>query len=216
MFNHSISKAVGATITGFYFCLMMNTSIFAQDQDNYFGIGVGRATADFDTTGADQVEDSDTAIKLLFGFKNTENSAVEIAFADLGEASAHFTIAGVGEETDRFEAKAISVVYLGSMEISPTLSFFGKIGFAFWMLDASADGVIFGTPISGSGSGTGFDPTFGIGLAFGISDNSLIRIAFERYLNVGKGVTVTFPGLGSVDLDGADVDVIGVSIIFKQ
>ncbi|MCH8313824.1 MAG: outer membrane beta-barrel protein [Nitrospinae bacterium] len=215
MLNHTFSKAVGATIGAFYFCVIMNTPIFGQDQEKYFGIGFGTSTIDIDTTGADQVKDSDTAIKILFGFRNTENSAVEIAYADLGEASAHFTFAGVGEETDRFEAKAISVVYLGSMEISPTLSFFGKIGFAFWMLDASADGVIFGTPISGSGSGTGFDPTFGIGLAFGISDNSLIRIAFERYLNVGKGVTVTFPGLGSVDLDGADVDVIGVTLIFK-
>lgn len=217
MFNHTtISKCVGVTITALYFSLMVNTPIFGQDQDNYFGIGFGISTIDIDTTGADQVNDSSTAIKFLFGSRNPDNNtAFEVAFADLGKASIHYTFAGVGEETDRFKARALSIAFLGFGKSSSEFSFFGKIGFAYWMVDASADAVIFGTPISGSGSGFGLEPVFGFGVNM-VTDNSMIRISFERYLNVGKGVTVTFPGLGSVDLDGADVDVIGVTLIFKQ
>ena len=140
-----------------------------------------------------------------------ENDGAEFAYIDLGEASAHFP---AFDETDVVEATALSAMAFGTIPLQEGFDLMGKIGLALWMVDASANGTVSGVPISGSGSGSGLDLTFGFGVKFDLSKTASLRLEFERYTNVGDGVAITFPGLGSVELDGSDVDVLSIGATF--
>ena len=196
-----------------FFGLLTPTNLLAQEE-SYFGFGIGSATWDLETTGASQVDDSDTAIKFFGGRFFNENAGFEVAFADLGEGSVSFSEPGIFEETDTFSATALSISIIGQLSLSDSAFIFGKIGFAFWDAEVTAVGTIFGIPVSGSGDGTGIDPLFGFGFLFHAGESFRVRAEYERYTNVADGVIVNIPGLGSAEVEGVDVDVISVGFAF--
>ena len=113
------------------------------------------------------------------------------------------------------EATAISGALTGQLPLGETFALFGKVGLAFWDAEVSADGTIFGIPVAGSGSHTGLDPMFGFGLVIPAGETYALRLVFERYLDVADGVIVPMPGLGFAEVDGIDIDVLSVSVLFR-
>jgi OOP family OmpA-OmpF porin len=77
-----------------------------------------------------------------------------------------------------------------------------KAGFFRWDMDLNVSSSVFG---SGSASETGFDPMFGIGGLFNISEKLGVRVEYEKFLDVGdENVT-----------GQSDVDLISASLVFR-
>lgn len=93
-------------------------------------IGGGTSTWDVDDLGFADPDDTDTSIKLFGGFKLGENFAIELAYADLGEASGSEGIPGFFEVAFTLEATAFSAALAGQLPLGETFALFGKVGIA--------------------------------------------------------------------------------------
>ncbi len=182
--------------------LMFPIGVAAQ-QSGYIGLGGGSSTWDLgDAGGFPEVDDSDTSIKLFGGFNLGENFAIELAYADLGEASGSAGDPAIAELTFTLEATAISAALAGQLPLGETFALFGKLGMAFWDAELSFDFTILGVPQPPPfppESDTGFDPLVGVGLMLTPGETFALRLEFERYLDVTEDV---------------DVDVLSASVLF--
>ncbi len=182
-------------------CLVLLPIAVATQSCSYVGVGGGSATWDLgETSGFDQVDDSDTLIKVFGGFDLGETFAIELAYADLGEASVSAPIPGF-ETTLTWEATAISAALAGQLPLGETFALFGKAGMAYWDAEFTLETTFFGFPLPPvSDSGTGVDPLFGFGLAIMPGETFGFRLEFERYLSVAEDI---------------DVDVASASVLFR-
>jgi len=185
---------------------------FANGSDGYIGIGFGQSSLDISDPGADKIDDTDTSLKIFGGFDLNPNFSAEFTYIDFGKFSAHFPLF---DEADRTEGNAFSATAIGRIKIAEKVHLFGKLGFAFWNVDLSANATVLGTPISASGDGNGIDPLFGVGISFSPTNRVSVRVDWEQYKDVGDGTDLTVPGVGSVEIDGEDVDVIGGALIYS-
>ncbi len=190
--------------------------------DWYFGIGAGVSTydafGDFSDTEQDvnelddfpgidasfDVDDSDTAVKLFAGFPLTSSFGVEFAYVDLGETSVNFTLESDGtffspgstEVSGSASIDGLSAGLIGNLPLSDTVSLNGRAGVYLW--DAEGDFSAQDTTgifddFSDSVSDDGNDVYYGIGLDIG-----WFGLFYEIY-----------------DIDGDDVDLLGVSAKFN-
>lgn len=183
-------------------------------QAAYLGAGTGTSALDFADEGADRVDDEDGYVRLFGGVEINPNLGAEFGYVDFGEFSAHYPIL---DETDTATATAFTVSALAKADLSPQLNAFFKFGLAFWNAEVDAiafDPFFFGT-ISGSGDGSGNETFFGAGLGLKLGDRFALKAEIEKYKDIGKGVTVSFEDLGSVELEGGDVDLFGVALVIQ-
>jgi OOP family OmpA-OmpF porin len=176
------------------------------------GIGIGQSSIDISDPYADRIDDTDTSLKIFGGAEINPNFAVEFGYINFGEVSAHYPLY---DETDRFEGSALFAAAVGQVNVTEQLRLFGKMGLNFWKVDVSANATYLGSPVSGSGDGTGMSILFGVGVSFKASNQLSIRLEWEQYQNVGDGVDLTAPGYGSIEIDGEDVQVVGAALIYN-
>ena len=189
-----------------------NDKTSAEEFGKYIGIGIGQSSLDVSDPDADSIDDTDTSLKIFVGADINPNFAVEFGYIDFGEFSAHYPLY---DENDCAEGSALFATAICQADITGQFRLFGKLGFAYWDVDFTADATILGTPISASGDGTGMDLLYGIGINSKATDQISIRAEWEQYKDVGDGVDVTIPGVGSVELEGEDLDVLGVALIYN-
>lgn len=180
----------------------------------YLGGGAGTSTLDFADESADRVDDEDGYVRVFGGAEISPNLGAEFGYVDFGEFSAHYPSF---DETDTATATAFTVSALAKADLTPQLNAFFKFGLAFWNaeIDAVAFDPFFFGNISGSGSGSGNETFFGAGIGLDIGERAGVRVEIEKYKDIGKGVNVTFEDIGSVELEGGDVDLFGVALIIK-
>lgn len=183
---------------------------YALDGETYFGVGLGKSSLDLSDPSADKIDDSDTYLKIFGGKRINESMNIEFGYVKFGEYSAHYP---AFDETDKADASALFASVVGKANVANNISVIGRIGLDYWIADISAKATVLGVPVSGSGDGSGISLFFGFGMEMAISSKSAIRLEFERYNNVADGIDVTFPGFGSTEVDGEDVDLMGVSIL---
>jgi OOP family OmpA-OmpF porin len=166
----------------------------AQDTGFYAGLSFGQSSADVDCSGLTTCDDSDTAWKILGGYRFNRNLAVEFGYTDLGEVSG-----SDGVDTVTVESTAFELVAVGTMPIADKFSVYGKIGLYRGETDAEVVG-----PSAGSASESNTDLTFGVGVQYDFTKNLGVRGEWQRYSDVGGG-----------DIEGADVDVISIGVVFR-
>ena len=162
----------------------------------YVGGTFGQSTADgacddFAGTGL-SCDDKDTAWKIFGGYQVNRNFAAEFGYTNLGEIS----VSGFGFNASA-EATAWELVGVGSFPVANRLSLFGKIG--FYRAEAEYED---NTGVTADESNTGL--TFGFGARYDITRNLGLRLEWQRYSDVGGD-----------DTGESDVDVLGVSVIWK-
>lgn len=184
----------------------------AEELGKYIGVGIGQSSLDVSDPGADSIDDTDTSFKIFGGAEINPNFAAEFGYIKFGEFSAHYPLF---DETDTAEGGAIFATAIGQANITEQVGLFGKLGFAYWNLDFKADATYLGTPVYASGDGNGIDLLYGIGINFKATDQISIRAEWEQYSGVGDGVDVTISGIGSVELKGEDVEVMGIAMLFN-
>jgi OmpA-OmpF porin, OOP family len=186
----------------------------------YFGLGLGTSSYDLPgelndlkglinsvndipgVTASFDIEDSDTAVKLFSGFNINSNFAVEFGYVDLGEISADFSLTDDGSFTGEpgslvfsgaDSVSGFSAGLVGRLPLSGSVSVSARVGAYFWELDSkfAFEDTIEGS-FSGSESDDGQDIYYGLGLDIG-----WFGLFYEVY-----------------DIDGEDVDFLGVSASF--
>lgn len=86
------------------------------------------------------------------------------------------------------EVSGFEILGVGTLPINPQFSLFGKLGFFNWDADLSTPG--------GSFSDSGTDLTIGVGVQYRFTKNLIGRAEWQRY-------------------DEVDIDVLGISLVFK-
>ena len=184
---------------------------YAEGGKDYIGVGLAHSTIDVTfPVGAMNSDTSGIAFKLFAGREIKPNFALEVGYAQFGEATANFVSS---REKVTVKSNALFVTAIGKIPINDKANYFGKLGVHFWSLDFQSK---FNTPpYSGSGSGSSTDFMYGLGVDFKTDNGMTVRLEWERYEKVGDGTKIPCPcvGKGIYSFNPADVDVLGVSLI---
>jgi hypothetical protein len=167
--------------------LMGLASFSSQAVDNgiYLGAGIGQSGVEFEERfNGDNFnfDASDTAYKLIAGWRFLDWLSVEANYVDLGTADDR--VGGVDFEAD---VSGFSLAALGFLPIGP-LDVFAKLGAVNWDADVSVPG----TGLSGSDDGT--DLMYGAGVQFRVWSLS-IRGEYEIF-DISDADTVDMISVG--------------------
>lgn len=154
-------------------------------------------------TASSTLDDSDTGFGLGGGIQVTDNFAFEFAYVNLG--SIDYRSSGtVSDGVDTFAAEAdfsnsadgavLSV--LGILPVGERFSVFGRAGLSLLSVEGKARITVDGISQRDSQSTQTSDPVLGIGAEYSVSDHFAVRLAWDRYLNVG-----TNDVMGDTDVD---------------
>ena len=173
---------------------LVATPLAAQESGFYAGAYIGQATVkDYceGTSGSGiSCDDSDTAYRLLGGYRVNRNFSAELAYTNFGKVNA----SGFGL-TEDIKVNAFELVAVGSFPLAERFSLYGKVG--LYRADVE-DRTNFGV----SADETNTDLTFGLGGSFQVSRAIAVRVEWQRYSDVGGG-----------DLGTADIDMISIGAI---
>ncbi len=195
----SSAKALLAAIS--VSLLALPTLALSQDIPGwYLGIGIGQSKARGACDGVSgpgiSCDETDTAGKILGGYQLSRNFALEVGYADLGQAKA--TFGGFGSAT--IGTKGFEFTGIGMLPLTDRFSVLAKAGLFSWKVESKD-----GTGLLGSSNASGTDLTFGFGVKFNFTRDFAVRGEWQRYKDVG-------------DMDNTgqfDVDFIGVSLTYK-
>jgi len=155
------------------------------------------------------IDDSDTAYGLTGGYQFNDHIAFEFAYVDLGSFNnqATVTLTDGTNQADAdvtLETSAIGPVVsmLGVLPLGERFSLYGRAGLSFLNADGTARITIADQTQRASQTSQKTDPMFGVGAEFNFSKYWAIRLAWDRYIDVG-----TQDVSGDID---ADVITLGI------
>jgi OmpA-OmpF porin, OOP family len=174
----------------------------APEQGLYVGVGIGQA--EYDACGSvagfgGTCDESDQSYKLFVGYDFNRNFAAEIGYVDLGGVRATGTVGAIAATVET-DVNGFELVGVGKFPITQNFSLIGKLGVLRW----DADARVSGAGLTGGGSDTGTDVTFGFGLRYTLTRSIGLQADWQRYRDVGSSTS------GS-----NDIDVLGISLLFK-
>jgi OOP family OmpA-OmpF porin len=162
----------------------------------YVGGSIGQTTASDGCSGiivpGVTCNDSDTAWRILGGYRVNPNVSVELGYQDLGKVRA--TGFGVNGEVT---ANVWELVAVGTLPLRNRFSLYGKIGGYRGDTELRSNAGF-------SGSDTNTDLTFGIGARYDLSPQVALRAEYQTYQSVGGDTVGT-----------SDFDVISVGALFN-
>jgi len=168
----------------------------APDTGWYAGGSIGQSEVKDGCSGLTGVpgiscDEKDTAWKIFGGYQLNRNFAAEFGYTDLGEISASGFGVNVSAETTAWELSGI-----GSWPLTNQFSVFGRLGFYRAETEGRSN-----VGVSADSDNTGL--TFGVGVQYNFSRNLGLRGEWQRYSDVGENG------------DESDIDVLGVSLVWK-
>jgi OOP family OmpA-OmpF porin len=169
---------------------------WSQEAGVYVGAALGKAEYRNACEGVTvSCDHKDNAGKIFAGYQFGRYFAAEIAYNDLGEASAGGAAA---------EFVAWELVGVGSIPLIERLSVYGKLGFYRAETTINGPAAVPGfTPTPPAGDRNS-DVTFGFGARYGITGNLSVRAEWQRYVAVG-----------GPDVGDTDIDVFGVGLMYR-
>lgn len=167
------------------------------DRGGYLGLTAGIASYK-DTCSRVTVscDDSDTAWRFSGGYQFNRNLGVELAYANLGAASA----SGAAGASARYEVFAWDLVGVGFIPMTPQFSFLAKFGLYRAEVDTRGNTGTF----SGSQSDKNSGLTFGFGAQYMLGRSLGLRAEWQRYGDVGG------PATGE-----DDINVLSAGVLWK-
>lgn len=173
--------------------------------DSYMGVSAGASDIDTEITnltGTATLDESDSGFKIFYGFNVKPQVAIELHYADFGEAALsgnngdNFDLGG---STFVFTANNADVVVDGSsFGASAVFKFveegtfvpFAKLGIHRWSADVTASTSTSANTVSDDG----FDINYGLGAGINITDAFAIRAEYEVYDFDGVDYTLASVG----------------------
>lgn len=174
--------------------LLATTAATAQDAGPwYVGFGVGQATQNPESdirsglnsfgSASLSFDDRDTGFKVLGGYRFHRNFAVEAAYGDYGAANYSATTTfPSGRAAGEYSTTATQVAAVGMIPINDSLDLFGKLGVAWWKVEAKGNFVpTIGAGAASSISKSGSDTVWGLGAHYQLANNAALRVEYERF-----------------------------------
>lgn len=163
----------------------------AQTGQFYFGVGGGPTSFDTGITAVTaNLDESSTGYKLFVGFNLAPNLALEMLYANLGDAKVSgnagdlFIADGglyqflVNNAQIKFEGTLVGVGGVFSLPLGYYANLHGRLGIASWKIDATASGS--GVP-SSFFSKSGSDPYYGVGVGWNFAPTWTLSADYEHY-----------------------------------
>mgnify|MGYP000848929514 CR=1 FL=1 len=165
----------------------------------YVGAGVGVSQGKFknsdfslgDPLISESNDESDTAYKLIVGYKFNPYFAVEGGYTNLGKFDYRYTgtgaLAGDAGKA-KYKADAWHASAVGILPFAERFSLFGKLGLAAtnaknsWDVNAPALGLV----DSGSERKSRTNLLYGVGLGYDVTKNVNVRAEYEDYGRLGN------------------------------
>lgn len=161
-----------------------------QVDDNVVAIfnSVGLDVLDLSST----LDDSDTGYGFAGGYQLNDHFALEFGYVDLGSIG-HRSTGTVTDGVDQFAAEAVLgnsadgavVSALGILPIGERFSVYGRAGLSLLNADGTARITVDGQSQRASQSSQKSDLMFGVGAEYSLTRHFAIRLAWDRYLDVG-------------------------------
>ena len=149
------------------------------------------------------IDDSDTGFGVAGGYQLNDHFAFEFAYVDLGSVSYQLSamVSDGTNEADadvQLESSADGAVVsaLGILPIGERFSVFGRVGLSLMNAKGTARITIDGVTQSPSQSTQNSDPMVGIGAEYSLGKHFALRLAWDRYFDVG-----TDDVTGDIDAD---------------
>lgn len=118
-------------------CAAWSAPTWAADNGIYFGAGLGQASLEVDfgegVPDAFDIDDDDTAWKLIAGIRPLDWLAVEANYVNFGEVEND-----VGGTTIEYESDGISAFVVGFLAVGP-VDLYGKAGLISWNTSAAVE-----------------------------------------------------------------------------
>lgn len=143
--------------------------------------------------------DTGWAGRLFAGYQFDTNWAGELGWSKFSNMNTNAKASGVNGNTGLpYTAKAsgsaktsaVDLVAKGTLPLENHFSLYAKLGAAYLMQNASANASVFtgGSKLPGRGSDSTnkFYPTFGLGMGYDITPNSVIDLSWNRIQQVGN------------------------------
>ena len=170
----------------------------------------------FEANGAEvldstaDIDDSDTAFGVGGGYQLNDYFALEFSYVDLGSTAYDFSATLEDEDGNQadaevaLESSAAGPVFsaVGIWPIGERFSVFGRAGFSLLNAEGTARVTIDAQSGRDSQDSQKFDPMLGIGAEYNMGKHFAVRLAWDRYFDVGTSGTTG-------DIDG-DVYSLGV------
>jgi OmpA-OmpF porin, OOP family len=166
------------------------------------------------TASGTTLDKTSTGWKAFVGYRLNDYFAVETGYADLGKASFNTTIVGAPAGTTptppfpihaSAKARGVFLSALAHWPVSQQLSIFGKVGAfrsrAEFTEDIPSAGI---TRVSRTERRT--DGDYGVGLQWNFSRAVAVRLEWERFMKVGRGIG---------GREGRDVDFASVGVMVQ-
>jgi opacity protein-like surface antigen len=162
------------------------------------------------------LDDSDTGFGLAGGYQHNDHLAFEFAYVDLGTIGYRAT-STVSDGVDQFAAEAVlensvdGAVFsaLGILPIGEQFAVYGRAGVSLMTANGTARITVDGESQRDSQSSQMSDLMFGVGAEYSLTRHFAIRLAWDRYLDVG-----TQHVIGDADADFFSLGVrMGVGFI---
>ncbi len=137
----------------------------------YGVVSIGSSKFSVDCAGATTCDKSDTAYKLLGGYKFNPNLAAEVGFFDFGKAKA----------SDSSVSATIKVSAFGGglawhQDLAPDWNFVGRLGVA--QVKTKVDATVTGVG-SGSDSDTNVNAYYGLGIGYKLNKTMSLDLAWD-------------------------------------
>lgn len=153
-------------------------------------------------------EDQDTAFRVFGGYQFNRNWAVELGYADFGEADGSGPIPAGGNGSFKLSSYAVDLTGVGSAYVTERLHFFGRLGAYMGRTTRDTEFTLF-PPLNDAKTNSGF--TFGAGVGYNLGSLG-VRLEWQRYDNIGTNQNSAIQGQPS----GTDeVDVFSLSLLIR-
>jgi opacity protein-like surface antigen len=143
---------------------LAGTSAYAADgSGGYVGASVGKSATEIRELSFDE---TDTAFKVFGGYSFNSYVGVELAYVDAGAPSI-----SVASETLEIATSGLIGSFVVGIPLGDSFKVFGKIGLAFYDVEAEIAGQRFDDSEN--------DVAYGIGLSYSITDKFSVRTEYE-------------------------------------
>jgi OOP family OmpA-OmpF porin len=170
----------------------IGSSVPAVPQPMGFYAGGSLGRSEFDgicVAGLLGCDSKDNAWKVFGGYQLNPNFAVELGYANLGQANARGSLG-----TASVEATAFDLVAVGMLPVANRLAAYGKLGMYRGEIEAR-------NSLGASASDDGTEMTFGVGVRYDFTRNLAVRAEWQRYQDFSDlditvmsiGVLLSFP-----------------------
>ena len=147
--------------------------------NGYIGLNVGKPDWDVPCAGGFACNESNTSYHLYTGGMFNQNFGAEIGYVDFGRSTR-----GGG----RTHAHGVNLSLVGNIPVG-SLNLYAKLGTLYGRTKVTA------SPLSGSatGSDSGWEGTYGVGVGFNLTPRSSVVLEWNRY-------DLNFVGVGKRDI----------------